>query len=244
MTSPKHIAVWSGPRNISTALMRSWGNRPDTFVCDEPLYAHYLLKTGIAHPGAEEVIRHHETDWRKVADWLTGPIPAGKTIFYQKHMTHHLLPEIERGWLDRLQHAFLIREPREVITSFVRIAGTPRLEDTGYPQQLAIFEDVQKRTGKRPPVVDARDVLQDPPRMLKLLCEALEVEFLPAMLSWPPGPRETDGIWARHWYDAVLKTTTFGPYKPKDEPVPPHLLGLLEEADAIYRQLSECRLGW
>jgi len=245
----KRIAMWSGPRNISTAMMRAWGNRPDTFVCDEPFYSHYLLKTGIVHPGAEEVIRHHERDWRKVVDWLTvtpaedvAPAAARKTIFYQKQMTHHLLPEIDRAWLTQVDNAFLIREPREVITSFIRIAGTPRLEDTGYPQQLEIFEHVFRETGRVPPVIDARDVLENPPRMLRLLCEALDVEFTDAMLSWPPGLRDTDGIWAKHWYDAVVKTTTFQPYKPKDEPVPDHLQGLLEETEAIYRRLHECRL--
>src|SRR5262245_22427124 len=121
----RRIAMWSGPRNISTALMRSWGNRSDTFVCDEPLYAHYLLKTSVSHPGADEVIRHYETDWRKVVAWLTGEVPDGNTIFYQKHMTHHLLPEIGRGWLDQVQNAFLIRDPKEVITSLMRVLPNP-----------------------------------------------------------------------------------------------------------------------
>jgi hypothetical protein len=239
----RRIAMWSGPRNISSAMMRSWGNRPDTLVCDEPLYAHYLLKTGTPHPGADEVIRSQENDWRKVAQTLTEFVPPGKTIFYQKHMTHHLLPEIDRGWLDRLTNAFLIREPREVVTSFVKIAGTPRLEDTGFPQQLEIFNWVRARTGRIPPVVDARDVLEDPPRLLRLLCDAVEVDFTDAMLWWPPGPRDTDGVWAKHWYDAVVKSTTFQPYKPKDEAVPPHLVGLLGEAEEIYEQLHEYRLG-
>jgi hypothetical protein len=243
MNGIRRIAMWSGPRNISTALMRSWGNRSDTFVCDEPLYAHYLLKTGMPHPGAEEVIRHHENDWRKVVDWLTGPIPEGKAIFYQKHMTHHLLPEIDHAWFDRLSHAFLIREPREVVTSFVRIAGTPRLEDTGYPQQLDIFNTVRARTGRIPPVIDARDVLNQPERTLRLLCAALDVEFTDAMLTWPPGTRPTDGIWAKHWYDAVVKTTGFQLYRPKNEPVPDHLQGLLAEAEAIYDKLRIFRLG-
>jgi hypothetical protein len=241
--SARRIAMWSGPRNISTALLRSWGNRPDTFVCDEPLYAHYLLKTGLAHPGAEEVVRHHETDWRKVADWLTGPIPEGKAIFYQKHMTHHLLPEVGRDWLGRVSNAFLIREPREVIVSLAKIYPNPGLEDTGFPQQLEIFSWVRRQTGRVPPVVDARDVLQAPERTLRAFCAALDVEFLPAMLSWPPGPRATDGVWAKHWYDAVLPTTTFQPYRPRTETVPTHLAGLLEEAEAIYRQLHEQRLG-
>jgi hypothetical protein len=243
ITTVRRIAMWSGPRNISTALLRSWGNRPDTFVCDEPLYAHYLLKTGVAHPGVDEVIRSQENDWRKVVAWLTEYAPEGKTVFYQKHMTHHLLPEIDRGWLDRVTNAFLIREPREVVASFVRIAGTPRLEDTGYPQQLEIFDLVWKRTGRVPPVIDARDVLQDPPRLLRLLCAALDVDFTEAMLSWPPGPRDTDGVWAKYWYDAVLKSTSFQPYRPKNEPVPPHLAGLLEQAEAIYHQLHQHRLG-
>ena len=243
MSSPvRRIAMWSGPRNISTALMRSWGNRPDTFVCDEPLYAHYLLQTGVSHPGADEVIRSQENDWRKVVAWLTGEVPGGKAIFYQKQMTHHLLPEIDRAWLDRVTNAFLIREPREVVTSFVRIAGEPRIEDTGFPQQLEIFSLVRQRTGRIPPVVDARDVLENPARMLRLLCAALDVEFTDAMLSWPLGPRDTDGVWAKYWYDAVLKTTTFQPYRPKNEPVPAHLAGLLEEAEEIYRQLYEHRL--
>ena len=223
-------------------MMRSWGNRPDTFVCDEPLYAHYLLQTQVAHPGADEVIRSQENDWRKVVTWLTEFVPAGRTIFYQKHMTHHLLPNIDRDWLDRVTNAFLIREPREVVTSFMKVAGTPKLTDTGFPQQLEIFNWVRARTGRIPPVVDARDVLENPPLLLRLLCDSLDVEFTDAMLSWPAGPRETDGVWAKYWYDAVLKSTTFQMYKPKDEPLPPHLAGLFDEAAEIYKRLYECRL--
>lgn len=235
--------MWSGPRTISTAMMRSWGNRPDTFVCDEPFYAYYLLQTGVPHAGAEEVIRNQENDWRKVVAWLTSPVPGSKAIFYQKHMTHHLLPEIDRGWLDQVTNAFLIREPREVVASFVRVAGEPRLEDTGLPQQLEIFCLVRRRSGRVPPVVDARDVLQNPRRLLGLLCGALDVEFTDAMLSWPSGTRDTDGIWAKHWYGAVLQSTSFQPYQRRDIPVPPHLAGLLERAEEIYRPLYEHRLG-
>jgi hypothetical protein len=236
------IAMWSGPRNISTALMRSWGNRPDTSVCDEPLYAHYLLRTGVAHPGAEEVIRHHETDWRKVVAELTGAVPDGRAISYQKHMAHHLLSEIDRGWLDRVTNAFLIRDPREVLTSLVRVLPRPSLADTGLPQQVEIFRWVRDRTGAVPPVVDARDVLEDPRGTLGRLCEALGVAFLEAMLSWPPGRRPTDGIWAKHWYDAVERSTTFGPYVPKPDPVPDHLAGLYEECVALYESLHRHRL--
>jgi hypothetical protein len=223
-------------------MMRSWGNRPDTFVCDEPLYAHYLIQARPPHPGVDEVIQAQENDWRKVVTWLTEFEPLGKTIFYQKHMTHHLLPNIDRAWLDRVTNAFLIREPREVVTSFIKIAGTPRLEETGLPQQFEIFSHVRSRTGRIPPVVDSRDVLENPQQVLRLLCDALDIDFTEAMLSWPPGPRDTDGVWAKYWYDAVLKSTTFQKYKPKDDPVPPHLTGVLREAEEIYRQLYEFRL--
>lgn len=235
----RRIAMWSGPRNISTALLRSWGNRPDTYVCDEPLYAHYLKATGLPHPGADEIIRHHESDWRKVVAWLTGDVPEGKGIFYQKHMTHHLLPQIDRDWLDRVDNAFLLRAPRAVIVSLAKVLPQPRLEDTGYPQQEEIFEHVRRHRGKVPPVLDAKDVLESPRRMLTLLCQSLGVPFTEAMLSWLPGPRTTDGVWAPHWYGAVLQTTTFGPYRPSEEPVPPRLLPLLSQAEAIYHRLHE-----
>jgi hypothetical protein len=236
------IAMWSGPRNISTALMRSWGNRPDTFVCDEPFYAHYLVQTELPHPGADEVIRHQENDWRKVADWLTGPIPESKTIFYQKHMAHHLLPDMERGWLDRVTNCFLIREPREMLTSLLHFLPQPTLADTGLPQQVEIFRHVKDRSGRIPPILDARDVLDDPRRTLRLLCDALNLPFTEAMLSWPPGPRNTDGVWAKHWYAAVEKTTTFQAYKPKNDPVPDSLRSLLAQCDELYHQLHPHRL--
>ena len=159
--------MWSGPRNISTALMRSWGNRPDTYVSDEPFYAHYLAQTGKNHPGAEEVLALHEQDWRKVVAWLTGPIPENRSVFYQKHMTHHLLPGMDRGWLEQVQSCFLIRDPREMLTSLVQKLDRPLLEDTGLPQQVEIFELVRDRTGRIPPVIDSKDVLLDPERIFR-----------------------------------------------------------------------------
>jgi len=242
MNEPVRIAMWSGPRNISTALMRSWGSRPDTFVCDEPLYAHYLLRTGLDHPGRDEVIAHHETDWRKVAARLTGPIPEGRSIFYQKHMAHHLLPEIQRGWLDSLTHAFLIRNPSDMLTSLVKHWPKPTPPDTGLWQQVEIVETVEKRTRRTPPIIDARDVLENPRRMLGLLCEAIGVPFTDAMLSWPAGRRATDGIWAKHWYGAVERTTGFQPYRPKNEPVPAALRPLLDECMTCYASLHAKRI--
>src|SRR5215475_1314395 len=182
---PLRIAMWSGPRNISTAMMRAWGNRPDTFVCDEPLYAHYLLKTGVDHPGRDEVIAHHETDWHKVAAWLTGPAPEGKAIFYQKHMTHHLLPEIDRGWLKHLIHCFLIRDPGEMLTSLIKVTPNPRLEDTGLRQQCELFDYVRRDLGQKPPIMDAADVLKNPHGALTRLCDHLGIPFTRDMLSWP-----------------------------------------------------------
>jgi hypothetical protein len=236
------VAMWSGPRNISTAMMRAWDNRGDAFVCDEPLYAHYLAETGRQHPGTAEVIAAGETDVRKVIDWLLGPVPGGKRVFYQKHMSHHLLPDMDRGWLRRVTNCFLIREPREVITSLLKHVPDATLPDTGFPQQAEIFDRVIEWTGKVPPVVDARDVLNDPRGVLGRLCEAVGVAFTDRMLSWPPGLRETDGVWAKYWYKEVETTTSFRPYKPKDEPVPERMLGVLGKCEEFYRRLYAHRL--
>ncbi len=242
MDTPVRIAMWSGPRNISTAMLRSWGNRADTYVCDEPLYAHYLLRTRIDHPGREEVIANHEPDWRRVVDWLTGPVPEGKAVFYQKHMSHHLLPDIGRDWLDKLTHCFLIRDPHEMLTSLIKHLPEPTLQDTGLPQQIEIVRFVRDHAGLMPPIVDARDALENPRQVLGLLCDALGVEFSETMLTWPPGRRKTDGIWARHWYDAVEKSTGFQPYKPKNEKLPAEFGGLLGKCVECYEELYSQRL--
>lgn len=234
--------MWSGPRNISTAMMRAWGNRADATVVDEPLYAHYLRETKLDHPGADEVIAHHEADWRKVVDSLIGPVPGGKAIYYQKQMAHHLLPMIDRGWLDSVSNAFLIRSPQEMLTSLAKVLGEPTLEDTGFPQQVEIFERVRERTGKIPPVIDSKDVLENPRGILGALCEALGVPFDEVMLEWPAGPRETDGIWARHWYDNVEQSTGFQPYRPKPDPVPDSLRGVLGRAESSYQHLHAHRI--
>ncbi len=234
--------MWSGPRNISTALMRAWGNRADTAVIDEPFYAYYLQATGEEHPDAGEVIAEGETDWRKVAAVLTGAAPDGRRIFYQKQMTHHLLPEIDRSWLRGLTNCFLIRDPAEVIVSYLKKNHEPTAVDLGFPQQAEIFEFVRAETGAVPPVVDARDVLENPERTLRQLCAVLEVEFDGAMLSWPPGLRETDGIWARHWYGEVEHSTGFRIYEKREAVVPEKLRGVCEECRAIYESLRERRL--
>jgi len=234
---PLRIAMWSGPRNLSTALMRSFGNRADCFVTDEPLYAHYLKLTGRPHPGAEEVIAKHDGDWRSVAAWLTGPVPRGKPVWYQKHMTHHLLPQIERGWLARLTHCFLLRDPREVLPSLDAKFARPTLADTGMAQQWEIFEFVRDHTGDIPPVIDAADLLRDPRAVLEALCRSLDLEFDPNMLHWPAGRRDTDGVWAKHWYHNVEKSTGFGPERTPGAALEAHLVPLLEECIPLYERL-------
>lgn len=238
--------MWSGPRNISTAMMRSWGNRPDTVVVDEPFYACYLKATGEDHPGAEEVVATGETDWRKVIAQITGPIPEGKSVFFQKQMTHHLLPEMDRQWLGSVTNCFLIRNPGEVIASYIKRRENPALEDLGFVQQKEIFDFVRGKTNRPtasvPPVIDARDVLENPERVLRLLCDAVGIEFHSSMLSWPPGLRETDGIWAKYWYDDVAGSTSFRSYQPKTISVPEEFREILERCGECYRQLYEHRL--
>ena len=224
-------------------MMRSWGNRDDTVVIDEPFYAYYLKVTGIEHPGANEVIATGEIDWRKVVAHLTGPITNGNRIFFQKQMTHHLLPEIDREWLGDVINCFLIRDPREVISSYIKKREDPALEDLGFVQQAEIFEFVRSDTNTVPPVVDARDVLQNPERVLRLLCEAIGVEFSRSMLSWPPGLRESDGVWAKHWYGEVAKTTSFQPYHPTDSDVPERFSEIHNRCRECYGQLYQYRLS-
>lgn len=241
-TTPLRLAMWSGPRNISTAMMRSFGNRTDCVVCDEPLYAHYLHVTQKDHPGKDEVIAAGETDWRKVVAWLTGEIPEGRRLFYQKQMTHHLLPHIERDWLAKVTNCFLIRHPRDVLTSYIKIVPNPVDEDTGFPQQYEIFEWVRRHTGTTPLVVDSVDVLNQPARTLGLLCDALGLDFQDSMLSWEPGLRPTDGVWAKYWYKEVETTTSFRPYRPKPDQVPESLEALYRRCLESYDALYQCRL--
>ena len=239
---PLRIAAWSGPRNISTAMMRSWENRGDTFVCDEPLYAHYLLEHGLDHPGRDEIIERHESDANEVVSWLTGEIPRGHPIWYQKQMAHHLVDDVPRDWLSKVTNVFLIREPSEMLTSLMQILPEPGLLDTGLPQQVEIFERVRKTSDEIPPVIDARDVLLNPERLLGLLCDRLGVQFTRKMLVWPPGRRKTDGVWAPYWYSAVEQSTGFQEYKPKDIDVPNELQHVLSEAQPLYDSLYEHRL--
>lgn len=239
----RRIALWSAPMTLAATLMRSFGNRPDTAVWDEPLYPYYLTATGAAHPGAEETIRTGETDWRRVVERILGPIPDGKAIWYLKLTSQHLLAEVESAWLDAVTNVFLIRSPREVIPALTRSVPQPRLEDTGLPHLADIFQLVAQRQGSTPAVIDARDLLRDPSAVLTRLCRAVEIPFTEAMLSWPAGPRATDGVWAKHSYQGVFKATTFEPYRSQHETVHESLNELLFKADELYHEMREHRLA-
>lgn len=232
------IAMWSGPRNISTAMMRSWESRSDTRVIDEPFYAHYLAETGYDHPGAAEVIGCGETDWRKVVERVAthrGEAP----ILFQKQMTQHMLGHIDRSWLGKVSNCFLIRDPRRMLLSFSRVIPNPSLDQTGLPQQVELFNFVRERTGAVPPVIGAKDVLLNPERMLRRLCAALDVRFDHAMLSWRAGRRESDGVWAKHWYASVEDSTGFAQYAEDDRPLPAQMNGLLGECQELYEQMAQ-----
>jgi hypothetical protein len=236
--------MWSGPRNLSTALMRSFGSRADTAVVDEPLYACYLRATGIDHPAREQILAAQSDDWRVVTAGLTGPPPGGRAVYYQKHMTHHLLPQIGREWLAGVTNAFLVRDPAWVVASYAKVRGEPTLEDLGFPQQVEIFRACADRLGEAPPVVDSADLLADPAGVLAQLCRRLGLAPDPAMLAWEPGPRATDGVWAPHWYAAVERSTGFAPPRPGSRPpeAPEHLRDLLERCRPYYEELHVHRL--
>ena len=243
MTGPLRIAMWSGPRNISTAMLRAFGTRPDTAVTDEPLYGYYLRRTGLAHPGRAEVIAAQPDDWSAVADRLLGPVPDSKAIWYQKHMSHHLLPEIGQDWLGALTNCFLIRDPREMLASYTKVRETVTLEDTGLPQQAALFDKLYRETGTPPPVLDAKDVLCDPGKLLAALCDSVGIAFSPEILSWPPGPRATDGVWSKYWYSSVTDSTGFVEYRPKQVDLTDALEQLGAQCLPYYQRLYAHRLG-
>ena len=236
------IAMWSGPRNISTAMLRSWENRPDTYVCDEPLYAYYLKETGKDHPGREEVIETGETDWKRVTEELTGLIPEQKDIFYQKHMTHHLLPDIERKWMKKLRNCFLIRDPKEVVLSYSKTRSQFTIEDVGIIQQMEIFDYIMEVEREIPPIIDSRDVLENPRNILGALCARLSVPFYENMLEWPRGRRNTDGVWGKYWYDNVISTTGFTGYQPKNEELDERLEEIYEKCLPYYKKMYEMRI--
>lgn len=220
------IAMWSGPRNLSTAMMRSFASRADTDVTDEPFYGAYLKATGDPQAMADQVIAAMDCDWASVARTMTGPSPNGAPIWYQKHMAHHMVGPIAHDHLPGLTHAFLIRDPARVVASYAAKREAVRPEHLGTARQVGYFNRESDRLGRAPPVIDSADVLRDPEATLGLLCAALGIAWDSTMLGWAPGIRATDGIWASHWYGTVAASTGFGP--PEDGP-----LDLAAEEQAI-----------
>ena len=235
MTDGVRLAVWSGPRNISTALMRAWENRPDTHVVDEPLYAYYLHETGLDHPARDEVIAAGETSLPLVIERLTAPVEG---VYYQKHMAHHLLPETPREWIASLTNVLLIRDPAEVVASYVRSRADVAVEDIGVLQQTSLYDQLDRDV----PVIDAADFLRDAESYLRWLCNFIGVEFTDRMLHWPAGPRDSDGVWAPYWYEAVLASTGFEPYRPRTVELAGTALEVAELARRHYDRLHEARL--
>ncbi|HEY2356872.1 MAG TPA: hypothetical protein VGH86_05445 [Phenylobacterium sp.] len=236
------IAMWSGPRNISTAMMRSFENRPDCAVVDEPFYAAYLAATGLDHPMRAEVLASQAQDCRVVAEALIHDEPAA--LFYQKHMTHHMLPGFGLEWMAACRNAFLIREPEAVLASYVKARAEVTLADIGVVRQHEMFEREADRRGRAPPVVEGADVLTDPAAMLRLLCEAVEIPFTDEMLKWPAGRRDSDGVWAPAWYAAVERSTGFeAPARAPAAPLTDDLRRIADQARPHYEALARWKLA-
>lgn len=234
--------MWSGPRNLSTAMMRSFGARADTSVWDEPFFAPFLAATGKVHPGREETLLAHETDAARVAARCVGVVPNNKTYYFQKHMPHHMLADFPLEWAKSAKHFFLIRDPARVIQSYAKGRAAFDLDDLGYGAQRKLWDHLSDMTGTPPPVVDSQDILDNPRGVLSELCQRLDIAWDEAMLSWPAGQRETDGAWAPYWYKSVEKSTGFSP-PPSDTPVVHgDYQAILAAAQADYDVLYSRRL--
>ena len=236
------IAMWSGPRNLSTAMMRSFGNRTDTYVSDEPFYGCFLKHSGADHPMREQVIAAMDCDWDSVMTTLRGAPPDGSPVWYQKQMWHHMAGPIGYADFDGFTHAFLVREPERMIASYLRKREAAAFKDFGLERQADFFDREADRLGRAPPVIDAGDVLANPQAVLSALCEVLGIEWQPAMLCWDPGPRPTDGPWAPHWYAAVEASTGFGP--PDTDPValPDDARRVADRCRPYYERLAQHRI--
>ena len=236
------IAMWSGPRNLSTALMYSFAARSDCAATDEPFYAAYLHATGIDHPMREAVIASQPTDPAKVAAFCTGPNPDGKPHWYQKHMTMHMVPAFDRSFLRHVTNAFLIRHPARVIASYAQKREAATLHDLGFVQQAQLYDQVAELTGTAPPVISAESIRANPKQALTQLCGALGIAFDPAMLHWPPGPKPQDGAWAPHWYNAVHRSTGFDAPEGPLPALSPDDQRLADQALPHYHRLASVAL--
>jgi hypothetical protein len=230
--------MWSGPRNLSTAMMRAFSSRPDCAVSDEPFYAAYLAATGIIHPMNEAVLASQPQDPQRVAADMLGPVPGGKPVWYQKHMAHHMIEGFPRDWMDGVTNVFLLRRPERVLASYAQKREDVTLRDIGFAEQADLFDRVADRLGHAPPVIEAEDVRRDPRGALNALCTAVGLPFTDSMLSWPQGQHPDDGVWAPHWYGAILNTTGFAPPEETAPALPGHLQAIADEARPFYERMA------
>ncbi len=236
------IAMWSGPRNLSTALMYAFAARDDCAVWDEPFYAAYLEETGMIHPMRDEIIAVHDPDPDRVAAACQGPVPGGKAHFYQKHMTQHMIDSFDRRWMRSCRNVFLIRHPARVVASYAKKREGPTLHDIGFPQQEQLFDEVSAWSGAAPLVIDSDDIRADPATMLQKLCAALGLPYRHQMLRWPAGGNVADGVWAAHWYGAVHRSTGFDGAEGPLPPLGGSYADLAALALPIYERLAQYRM--
>ncbi len=238
----KRIAMWSGPRNLSTAMMYAFGARSDCAVWDEPYYAAYLLETGLDHPMRTEILDTWLHDPAEISKRLTGSIPQERTVFYQKHMTQHMLPRFDRTWMHDVTNIFLIRHPARVIASYHAKRESPSLSDIGFQEQAELFDQVAQHLGHAPIVIDSADIRANPAAMLRALCTTIDLPYDPAMLSWPKGGHPQDGPWAPHWYPAVRNSTGFAGIEGLLPDVGDALQAVLAAALPFYAQLEAVKI--
>ncbi len=239
---PLKIAMWSGPRNLSTAMMYAFAQRPDTEVWDEPFYAAYLKATGLDHPMGAEIRAAGEQDASAVIKACASAGPASKPVFYQKHMTQHMIEGVDRNWIREMCNVFLIRHPARVLASYDKKRGNPTLDDIGFRQQEELIDLLQKEKGQPPIIIDSADIRENPEKMLRLLCDRLEIPFYPSMLSWEKGGNPQDGVWASHWYGAVWNSTGFAGAEGPVPEVSERLLPVLKQAQEIYDRIAPLKL--
>lgn len=242
MTETIRICLWSGPRNISTATMRAFENRADCEVWDEPFYGPYLVATGLDHPGRDHILDSVPLDASEIARHCAGDAPGSAPLFFQKHMCQHMLDDIPRDWMAVCRHVFLIRDPAEVAASFAATTGSVTPDDIGAARQSELYEYASQLTGRAWPVIEGRDVLENPEGMLKALCAAIDIPFDAAMLAWPAGARDSDGVWAPWWYERVEASTGFEP--PQDSPhdLPDAAHGTADICRPHYEKLRDRKL--
>ena len=239
----RKIAMWSGPRNMSTVLMRSFSSRPDCKVVDEPFYAAYLLATGAKHPLRDSIIESQSTNAKIISkECIEGN--SSKKIEYQKHMTHHMIKAFDRSFIYKLSNVFLIRSPEKVVKSLGLKLQNYQLKDTGFPQQLELFQMIADKQGFAPPVINADDLCNHPKNGLKALCISLGIEYFESMLRWSKGPHENDGVWGQYWYRSVNESTGFEKTNKKILPSTSAEKKLIEKATPSYETISNYKISF